>query len=395
MKIVYYSYTHFLDHVFPQVEALSKIAEVQVVIEIALENWKSSIFNLPQRNLKPGLHEASEIFDGNIPETVRDYWKKCSSFHFYVFNNRRSLHPNTWRQAWSLMNILRTSKADVIHFDGVSMRIAPFLWRLKQFPIVLNVHDSEPHSGEDGWRRRISTRLARNSADHFIFHSKFCKDEFISRSNAQPARTSMIPLGILDIFRNWMVSKEKEEKNNVLFFGRLSPYKGLEVFLKAAPIVAQKIGNCKFVIAGSPIQNYTIPSLPDLPKGSTFTIKNEYVTNLDLCNIMQQASLVVCPYMDASQSGVVLTAYAFDKPVIVTNVGGLPEYIWEGKTGYIVPPNDPERLAESIIQYLKKRSTLKKRKESLNKLRKNDLNWDKSAESTVKIYDKILCSRLR
>jgi glycosyltransferase involved in cell wall biosynthesis len=86
----------------------------------------------------------------------------------------------------------------------------------------------------------------------------------------------------------------------------------------------------------------------------------------------------------------VLTAYAFNKPVIVTNVGGLPEYVWEGKTGFIVPPNDPERLAETIIKYLRKRSSLKNRNESMNELRKNELSWNRSAERTAEIYEKIL-----
>jgi glycosyltransferase involved in cell wall biosynthesis len=183
---------------------------------------------------------------------------------------------------------------------------------------------------------------------------------------------------------------EKEEKNNVLFFGRLSPYKGLDIFLKAASIVAQKIENCRFVIAGKPIQNYKVPSLPDLPKGSTFNLQTKYITNSQLCTLMQQASLVVCPYIDASQSGVVLTAYAFNRPIVATNVGGIPEYIEDGVTGKIVPLKNPEALAAAIIDLLSNVDLRNQMSETIKGTKNKWLNWDNSALEMMNIYKKLL-----
>ena len=63
------------------------------------------------------------------------------------------------------------------------------------------------------------------------------------------------------------------------------------------------------------------------------------------------ADLLVLPYVSATQSGIVQVAYAYDRPVVSTNVGGLPEVVREGETGFLVPPSDPEALAEAVIRF--------------------------------------------
>jgi glycosyltransferase involved in cell wall biosynthesis len=106
--------------------------------------------------------------------------------------------------------------------------------------------------------------------------------------------------------------------------------------------------------------------------------------------LFQEASLVVLPYIDGSQSGVIPMAYAFSKPVVTTNVGSLPENVDDGITGYIVPPRDSQKLAEAIIDLLI--NSEKRKKMGMNAFKKTqeELAWKNIATKTLEIYKKAL-----
>ena len=106
--------------------------------------------------------------------------------------------------------------------------------------------------------------------------------------------------------------------------------------------------------------------------------------------LFQKASVVVLPYTDASQSGVIPLAYAFKKPVIATNVGSLPEVVDHGMTGYLVPPGNVKKLEEAIIDLLKDEDKLKRMGQNAFKKAKEELSWDKIAHKTVDVYREVI-----
>ena len=118
-----------------------------------------------------------------------------------------------------------------------------------------------------------------------------------------------------------------------------------------------------------------------------------YIDNDLLAKLFQQATIVACPYIDATQSGVVLTAYGFGKPVIVTNTGGLPEYIWQEKTGFIVPPGDHQQLAKSICSILDSPETQQEIKSNIEEMKKVACNWKIVADKSVTIYSELLAEQ--
>jgi starch synthase len=81
-------------------------------------------------------------------------------------------------------------------------------------------------------------------------------------------------------------------------------------------------------------------------------VLNSYISDETRAELFAQASVVVLPYIDASQSGVIPIAYSFGKPVVATTVGGLPAMVDDGVTGYLVPPCDERALAEAVIRVL-------------------------------------------
>jgi len=136
----------------------------------------------------------------------------------------------------------------------------------------------------------------------------------------------------------------------VLFFGRIWPYKGLDHLLRSVPLICARVPDVRFLVAGQgePIERY-VRLLAD-PGRVHF--ETGYVSVERRETLFRTASLVVLPYIEASQTGVVPLAYRHGKPVVATTVGGLPEVVRSGETGLLVPPGDPGALADAISALL-------------------------------------------
>jgi glycosyltransferase involved in cell wall biosynthesis len=136
----------------------------------------------------------------------------------------------------------------------------------------------------------------------------------------------------------------------VLFFGRLWAYKGLEYLIRAEPRITAAVPGARIVIAGQGEDFARYRGL--MVHHDRFVVYNEYVSDQRREALFRQADLVVLPYVEASQSGVVPLAYASMKPVVATTVGGLPEIVEDGRTGLLIPPRDEGALADAIIRLL-------------------------------------------
>ena len=97
--------------------------------------------------------------------------------------------------------------------------------------------------------------------------------------------------------------------------------------------------------------------------------------------------MVVLPYIEGSQTGIIPIAYSFKKPVVVTDVGSISEVVVDGETGYVVNPRNSEELAEAIITILKNKNEREKMGNTAYLKMKNELSWDKIAEKTIELYE--------
>ncbi len=390
MRIVYYSSTCFLDHVLPQVKVISKLVELHLIVEISPEVWNSSLFDVAPKKLPSGIVSAQSVIQDCFPVGVREYWKNCASFSFVVHNCSRSVHPATWRVSHKAVQFIRSLAPDVIHLDDVSLRLAWALPWLKKIPIVLTIHDTAPHSGEYNWRNKVARWLMFSRTRRFILHNKLCKDSFSEKHGLPVDSVDIIPLGALDIFREWIEDPITEDDRTILFFGRLSKYKGLEVLYEIASELATEISGVRIIVAGKPVPGYDPPLPPEMPNGGHVEVVSEYISNSRLANLFQQATVVVCPYIDATQSGVVLTAYAFDKPVVATSTGGLPEYVKNEITGLLVLPNNAEVLSSALVRILTDRQLRNSLKEGINRIKICELNWTVIGKQTSDVYTSTL-----
>jgi glycosyltransferase involved in cell wall biosynthesis len=138
----------------------------------------------------------------------------------------------------------------------------------------------------------------------------------------------------------------------LLFFGFIREYKGLEYLLRSIPLILREFP-IHLVIAGEVWGDSTpyTELIRGLEIGRHVTLINRYIPNEEVSVFFDAADLVVIPYVSATQSGVVQLSFAFGKPVVIGNVGGLPEAVEDGKTGYLVPPRSPEAIAQAIRNF--------------------------------------------
>ena len=399
MRVVYYSHTAFFESALSLVRELSLRAEVHLLIELAPTAWRTAFFDLPYRRLSPGLAEADAILGAALPASVRDYWRDAASFHFVVHDRRQSLHPGSWRTGRRALAFAAARRPDIFHVDDidVSPRLALALPGALPAPLVLSVHDPEPHRGEGGWRKWLARRIAYPRATRFVLHSERLRPDFCRRYGIAPARVAVARLGVYDILRAWEDGHPAPTgvPPTVLCFGRLGPYKGLETLYSAAPLVARQVPDVRFIVAGKPVAGYELPRPPTLPFPAALEVQEGYIPNARLAQLLGAATVVACPYHEATQSAVLLTAFAFDRPVVASAVGGLGEYIRDGVTGLLIPPGDPESLAAALVRVLTDDMLRSRLCQGIRRAREAGPGWSQAAEQTLAVYTGLLAEQDR
>lgn len=256
-------------------------------------------------------------------------------------------------------------------------------------PMVATVHDVERHPGEHGLWAVPSTLYPWQWrwAKQIIVHATKSRQQLLEKYGCQADRVHVIPIGSYNFYTHWAVNNQPERPNTLLFFGRIWGYKGLQYLIDAEPIISQAIPDVRIIIAGQgeSIEKYK-RNIVNLDR---FEIHDRFIPNDEVAAFFQQASLVVLPYIEASQSGVVAIAYAFGKPVVATNVGGLPDVVQNGQSGLLVPPADAQSLAQAVILLLKDPVLREQMGRNARKLSETELSWDKVAEKTLKVYQQI------
>jgi glycosyltransferase involved in cell wall biosynthesis len=182
-----------------------------------------------------------------------------------------------------------------------------------------------------------------------IVHGEQLKVEIIDRLKLPAERIAVIPHIVLGDDREQ--HQIVEDAAQILFFGRIWEYKGLEYLIRAEPLITSKVPAARIVIAGEGEDFRRYRSLMVHPEN--FVVHNEYITDAKRTELFRRTSIVVLPYVDASQSGVIPLAYTFEKPVVATTVGALPAMVEDGQTGYLVAPRNEQALADAVVRLLK------------------------------------------
>lgn len=222
--------------------------------------------------------------------------------------------------------------------------------RMAKRPSLLFIcHNILPH--EKSLVDKAAVRLALSAADGYVVHAQTDADKLrkiFPKANIEVTpHPTYAPLAVNTNVK--LPAAVPDDRPLLLFCGFVRPYKGLDILIDALPMVLEE-RPVHLLVAGefwSSNAPYRI-QIDRLGLQKSVTLVNRYLTNEELSACIARADVVVLPYRSATQSGVIQAAFGQGTPVIVTNVGGLPEVVDDGRTGLIVPPEDPTTLAQAI-----------------------------------------------
>jgi glycosyltransferase involved in cell wall biosynthesis len=225
--------------------------------------------------------------------------------------------------------------------------------RMRPAPALLFIcHNVLPH--EHSPLDRSALRLALRYGDGFVVHSKSDSEQLLSQFPG--ARITVTPhptYAALSESDPPAVSLDlPDDRPLLLFCGFVRPYKGLDILIEAMPTILES-RPVHLLVAGEFWQSDAPyrEQIDRLNVGEAVTLVNRYLTNEELSAFLALADVLVLPYRSATQSGIVQLAFGRQKPVITTDVGGLTEAVVNGRTGLVVPPEDPPALAAAVNRF--------------------------------------------
>jgi glycosyltransferase involved in cell wall biosynthesis len=270
------------------------------------------------------------------------------------------MNPFTWVRAAS--EIIRF-KAELVILPWWVAFWSPQFWTIatlvrhvSKAKILYLCHNVVAH--ESGRIDRVLTKRVLRTGDFFVVHSEEERQRLLGMFPAATVRRNPHPT--YEVFNYRSVASEPVRKeyglkgNVILFFGFVREYKGLRYLIEAMPQVRKEVEATLLVVGEFwKDKGKYLRLIKERNLESAIVVVDRYVPNEEIGRYFSVADLVVQPYLSATGSGVIQTAFGFNKPVVATRVGSLPEMVTEGKTGFLVPPRNPDELARAVVRFFR------------------------------------------
>lgn len=310
-----------------------------------------------------------------------------------------------FRYYLKLLHFIRHTDSKVYHIqwlrfyfiDGI---LLPTLLKLMGKIVIYTVHDVLPHSQETPKMRRFFKHIYRKM-DHLVVHTGYIKLRLQNEFKIPENKISVVRHGVYSLQLSEDLTKEscrkamelKEKDIVLLFFGYITQYKGLPLLIEAFNTLKPKHSNLKLLVAGKVSKDYQ-DSFEQIKAGissNDIQITTKYLEDTEVEQHYKAADIVVLPYLEASQSGVMFISYAYGKPVIAPNFGGFPYDIELGKTGLLFEKQNTTDLAaqieKAIVLFCPPAPSPH---EYITHFAKENYSWRNSAMALHKIYQSYL-----
>ena len=282
--------------------------------------------------------------------------------------------------------------ADVVHFQWLSVQPLDVHLLPPTRPRLLTAHDvipREPRRGQISATRRLVARM-----DAVVVHSEHGAARLRDEVGADPARVHVIPHGAFDYLTRLPEERPLPpelaavEGPVVLLFGLLRPYKGIEVLLEAF----REVEGAELWIVGMP--RMPLEPLRELAGRVPATVRfvPRFVTDPEIPAFFRRADLVVLPYREIDQSGVLYSALAFGRPLVLSDVGGFGEVARNHGAARLVPPGDGTALAAAIQNLVDDPAARDELAAAAARAAAGPYSWDAVAERTLALYRSLLAA---
>lgn len=381
MKIAYLSKPFFADVDLCYLNEAQKNIDITYFLTLTPASKKATAINIEQ------LYPQTGIFKASIYPQLQSLYRFVDPNRFFVINlPQKGWHPSTWVTYLKLFRLFKRN-FDLIHTTLFFPYFALYFYFLKR-KMLVTMHDPFSHSNVTSKMALFERKNALRFFHNFLLLNKTQSQDFfnkylVNKPNRRVFLSSLSCYNYLRLFESPRVINGEY----IVFWGRICSYKGLEYLFPAMEKVHEVCPNIKLVVAGSGSYYFDISKYKKL---DYFEILNRFIPDSELASLINYSLFAVVPYNDATQSGVIMSAYAFGKPCVATDVGGLPEVVINEKNGLIVPSRDSNKLAEAIIALLNDRNKLDKfSKEIHSEYFEGAKSWKRIAKDMKEMYFEI------
>lgn len=322
-----------------------------------------------------------------IPEMI-SYMNK-SNVNFYTVGTLGESRRYRF-VSWLIMKItfffVKQKNYDAINIVGQAPPVERIHNTFKHCNLIHTIHEVGSH--QDGISTTSLINAIIKDKSKVIFHSESTLQRFlnITGSNNNPVR--VIPFGKFET--NLLYEKDVDlgidiPKGQIVFlcFGRIKPYKGLDLLLEAVNELEKTHPRFTLIIAGSGND----PSLESFNKKENCIIFNRHLSNNEMMKLNRLASAVLMPYHSASQTGIAPTAFLLGNPIVATSVGALPEVIVDHKNGLLVEKDNAIAFANAMKQLIDNPNLVQRLREGATQFGcKDKYDWTCIAQETLEFY---------
>lgn len=244
----------------------------------------------------------------------------------------------------SIIHRIRKEHFDAIYFENLHTWNLPIMLMSGKAKTYQVIHEVIPHEGDSQVKMvDLMNKAVVKFADTIVLRNKTYIQDMIDRYGISVDRVKY-----LELWRRYPAYTTPVHSGRVLFFGRINPYKGADNLLE----IVRRCPNIQFDVVGR-VDSQMQGIVDQLAKEKNVKLNNDYVTDAEMREAFVNCDWVIVPYNSASQSGIIIDAYKYSRPVIAFTVGAIPEQVDDGKSGYLVEAGDNEKFAAMLKEVMK------------------------------------------
>ena len=357
------------------------------IIDYLRDKGYLSGFDYHLASKKLGVHFLA---DSDIPELFA--WKDTNNVNFYLLRLFSFSGKFWWLNKVILRNGLKQIKHK--HYDAINIigqwEFLKFVHdQLLNENLIHSLHEVGSHQNNILSTSYIDELIEDKSK--VILHSDNLRNRFVNIKDANKCEVTVIPFGKFETIKLYtsqisMNLKMSHTANiTFLFYGYLKPYKGLSLLRRAVDKLSELSNNFNLIIAGAGDDD----NLEYFKNLKNTIVINRFLSNGEIAYLNKISDVVLLPYKTASQSGIIPTSFMYGNPIIATKIGGLMEYITDGKNGLLVNADDDVAFSNAMRKVVLNTDLLNSLKTGALCFGENDqYDWNNIAKKTLAFYFK-------
>ncbi|MBU5480138.1 glycosyltransferase family 4 protein [Blautia sp. MSJ-19] len=244
----------------------------------------------------------------------------------------------------SIIHRIHREHFEAIYFESLHTWNLPIMMMAGKAKTYQVIHEVIPHEGDSQVKMvDLMNKAVVKFADTIVLRNKTYIQDMIDRYGISANRVKY-----LELWRRYPAYTAPVHSGRVLFFGRINPYKGADNLLE----IVRLCPDIQFDVIGR-VDPQMQGIVEQLAKEKNVKLNNDYVTDEEMRDAFINCDWTIVPYNSASQSGIIIDAYKYSRPVIAFAVGAIPEQVDAGKSGYLVEAGDNKKFAEKLKEVVK------------------------------------------